>query len=74
MSDTDRYRFKMWESTASGNWYWQLVALGGDVLAQSGKGLPRRIECIRSIELVRSMAPASLVEEILDPEANAHGS
>jgi uncharacterized protein YegP (UPF0339 family) len=45
-------------SDASGQWWWNLVAANGRVIANSGERYQTKAECLEAIELVKSSSVA----------------
>jgi uncharacterized protein len=52
-----------------GEFRWRLRAGNGKIIADSGEGYVRRIDCEHGIELVKSEAAAAEVKEISAAEA-----
>jgi uncharacterized protein YegP (UPF0339 family) len=54
---------------AKGEYRWRLRAGNGRIIADSGEGYERKIDCERSIELVKEESPTAPVEEVLSKPA-----
>jgi uncharacterized protein len=54
---------------ANGEYRWRLRAGNGRIIADSGEGYVRKIDCERSIELVKEESATALVEEVLSKPA-----
>ena len=54
---------------ANGEYRWRLRAGNGRVIADSGEGYERKIDCEHSIELVKEESPTAPVEEVLSRPA-----
>ncbi len=56
--------FEVYEDSA-GEWRWRLVAVNGNIIADSGEGYTSKQGATRGIESVRRTAPEAVVE-VLD--------
>ncbi len=56
--------FEVYEDSA-GEWRWRLVAVNGNIIADSGEGYSSKQGATRGIESVRRTAPEAVVD-VLD--------
>ncbi len=54
-------RFEIYRDHA-GEWRWRLRMTNGNVVADSAEGYAQRVDCERGIAVVKSSAPASIVD------------
>jgi uncharacterized protein YegP (UPF0339 family) len=54
---------------ANGEYRWRLRAGNGRVIADSGEGYERKIDCEHGIELIKEESPTAPVEEVLNRPA-----
>ena len=54
-------RYEIWQSDASRQWYWHLVASNNRIIAQ-GEGYHNKADCLHAIRLVKSSENAPVFE------------
>jgi uncharacterized protein YegP (UPF0339 family) len=55
--------FELYEDSA-GEWRWRLVAVNGNIIADSGEGYAAKQGARRGIDSVRRTAPGAVVREV----------
>jgi len=55
--------FELYEDSA-GEWRWRLVAVNGNIIADSGEGYASKQGARRGIDSVRRTAPEAVVSEV----------
>lgn len=61
-----KYTVRFYRGLKDFEWRWQLIASNGRIVADSGEGYKRRVDCVRQFNLMKDVCILNLISEVVE--------